>query len=61
MIKHIYKKDLKAVRLTEPQQELNRYNEWRQIEPFLYPEHHKTNGLTIEENFNKITLYTFEI
>ena len=53
--------DLKGVSLTEPQQELNRFNEWRQIEPFLFPEHHKINALTMAANFNKITLFNFRI
>jgi len=51
--------DLKGVSLTEPQQELNRFNEWRQIEPFLFPKHHMFKCLTITANFNKITLYKF--
>ncbi len=53
--------DLKGVSLTEPQQELNRFNEWMQIEPFLFREHHKIKGLTIAANFNKIALFNFRI
>ena len=51
--------DLKGVRLTEPPPELNRFNEWSQIEPFLFPKHHILNELDNSCQLKQNSLFNF--